>query len=139
MSQQNLQMRNTMLFEFRRQASASKEAESLSEAYHDEAPCLRSVEKWFARFRIGDLNLEDKPRSGRPQKLADEQLLDIDGQMSSVQLEPVLGVDHSTILRRMRKLGYRQRTPFYVPYLLKQVNKNKRVTICKKLLSRHKT
>ena len=35
----------------------------------------RTAAKWFKRFNDGDLNLEDKPRSGRPSLLGDDELI----------------------------------------------------------------
>jgi len=35
-------------------------------------PALRTVKKWFSRFRNGDFNLNDQPRSGRSSSIDDD-------------------------------------------------------------------
>ncbi|KAJ8936758.1 hypothetical protein NQ318_023195 [Aromia moschata] len=38
----------------------------LKTAYKDDATGKTQVYKWFARFKNGDISIDDKPRSGRP-------------------------------------------------------------------------
>ena len=60
---------------------------------------VRVCQKWFAMFRSGDFDLEDKERSGRPQELETdnlEELLEEDPRQSTQELAEQLGVDHST-------------------------------------------
>ena len=40
--------------------------EELYSVHGDQAPCLRTVERWCQRFREGQEELDDETRSGRP-------------------------------------------------------------------------
>ena len=35
---------------------------------------MGSCREWFRRFKDGDFNVEDKPRSGQPKKFEDKEL-----------------------------------------------------------------
>ena len=68
-----------------------------------------SAQRWFSRSESGDLDLEDKPRSGRPTKLNDEDLLQVledEPSSSSRELASELDVDHTTILRHLHQLDF---------------------------------
>ena len=45
---------------------------NIQDVYLDRAPALRTVKKWFGRFRKGDFNLDDQPRSDRPSDIDDD-------------------------------------------------------------------
>jgi len=53
-----------MLYEFPKGITVGAATKNVQEVYLDRAPALRTVKKWFTKFR--DFNLEDEPRSGRP-------------------------------------------------------------------------
>jgi len=42
--------------------------------YGDNAVSESVCRKWFARFRSGNFNLEDAPRSGRPSEINDDEI-----------------------------------------------------------------
>ena len=46
--------------------TAAETVTMLREAFKEEALRQASVYEWFARFKRGDMSLEDQPRSGRP-------------------------------------------------------------------------
>ncbi|CAD6996696.1 unnamed protein product [Ceratitis capitata] len=61
-----------MSYEFRKGKTVDAATKDIREVFLDRAPAFRTVKKWFAKFRSGDFNLKDQPRSGRPSELDDE-------------------------------------------------------------------
>ena len=61
MDKEKLHFRHVMLYEFRKEIKKKIGAvtKNIQEVYLDYAPALRTVKKWFAKFR-GDFNFEDK-------------------------------------------------------------------------------
>jgi histone-lysine N-methyltransferase SETMAR len=75
-----------MLYEFRQGKNAKKATEAICSVYDVDALNIRVSQKWFAKFRSGDFDLEDKERSGRPQELETdnlEELLEEDPRQST--------------------------------------------------------
>ena len=54
--------------------SAAESHRILVEVYGDHALSERTCQKWFARFKSGDFDLEDQERAGCPKKFEDAEL-----------------------------------------------------------------
>ena len=52
-------LRHVMLYEFRKGINVAAAVKNIQDVYQDQAPAKRTVEKWFAKFRRGEFNLED--------------------------------------------------------------------------------
>ena len=86
-------------------------------------------------------SLEDDDRSGRPVELETDELealLEEDPRQSTRELGNRLGVDHSTVLRRLDQLGKINKLGKWVPYKLSENNVNQRLTTCISHLARYK-
>ena len=97
--------------------------------------------RWFRKFRNGDFDLSDKPRSGRPQKVSDaelQELLDQDSAQTQQQLAEKLGITQQAISERLRALGKIQKHGRWLPRELTQEQREKRVDTCIPLLSSQK-
>lgn len=95
---------------------------------------------WFRRFKDGDFDLNDKVRSGAPQKIADEELqhlLDMDSAQTSVELAEQLGVDQSTVSKRLHAMGKILKQGKWVPHELTERAIGCRLSTCLSLLARH--
>ena len=66
-------LRNCMLYEFNKNHSAAEATRRINSIY-EEALDERKVRRWFARFKIGNCDLEDAPKSGRPSTIDNEVL-----------------------------------------------------------------
>ncbi|CAK9821648.1 Histone-lysine N-methyltransferase SETMAR [Anthophora retusa] len=66
------------------------------------------VERWFNKFKSGDTNLADEKGNGQSSNFDDQALLaavEDDESLTTRMLPQDFNVDHSTIVRRFKKLG----------------------------------
>jgi len=87
---------------------------------------LTTIKEWFAKFKKGEFDLEDKSRVGRPKEtLADDlqALLDEDDSQSKRELGRLLNVDQTTILRNLKAMGKVQIETRWVPHKLTERQK----------------
>ncbi|CAD7005265.1 unnamed protein product [Ceratitis capitata] len=97
-------MRHMMLYEFRKGKTVGAATKDIREVYLDRASALRSIKKCFAKFRSGDFNLEDQPRSGWPSELDDDVLRTLvanNPRNSTEEVASELNVNKSTAFRRL--------------------------------------
>jgi len=84
--------------------------------------------------------LEGKPGRGRPSDFDDQALLaavEEDESLTTRMLAEDFNVDHSTIVRRLEKLGKVWKLAGWVPHELSDNNKADRVRIFAELLQRN--
>jgi len=94
----------------------------LVEVYDGTAPIDKSCREWFRRFKDGDFSVEDKPRSGQPNKFEDkelEALLEEDQSQTQEELAESLEVTQQIVSVRLRAMGMIQKQGNWVPYELK--------------------
>lgn len=97
----------------------------------------RTAAKWFKRFNDGDLDLNDKPRSGRPSLLGDDEVstaLEDEPSSSSRDLAVELGVHQTTVLRHLHQMDFVHKKPRQDPHYLTDEQARKRVEMCNQLL-----
>ncbi|XP_018337512.1 PREDICTED: histone-lysine N-methyltransferase SETMAR-like [Trachymyrmex septentrionalis] len=74
MEDQTVHFRNILLFYFRKGKNARQACEKLRKVYGVDALKERQCQNWFKKFRAGDFNLKDAPRSGRPTEVDDDKM-----------------------------------------------------------------
>lgn len=134
-------LREVSLYWFNLKKSAAEAHRLLQEAYGEGYVDDSSVRGWFRRFKSGDFDVEDKERSGRPQIFEDQELatlLDEDSCQTQEELAEALGVDRTTISKRLKAMGMIQKQGNWVPYELKLRDVERRFFTCEQLLQRHK-
>lgn len=132
-------VRNCMLYEFRKEKTAAEATSSINAVY-PEAVDIRTCQRWFSRFREGNFDLGDLPRSGRPSDVNEDllrQLIEEDPRQTLTEMETITGLDAVTISRHLKAIGKTSKAGIWVPYQLTDFQKSVRLTICKSLLSRH--
>ena len=78
---------------------------------HDGAGSIvstRTAQRWFNRFKNGDLELDELPRSGRPTELDLDflkQLIEEDPRLTLRCLAEQLGCSHTTVGKHLNELG----------------------------------
>ncbi|VVC35246.1 Ribonuclease H-like domain,Winged helix-turn-helix DNA-binding domain [Cinara cedri] len=120
---------------------AAKSHHILVEVYGVHALAERTCQKWFARFKSGNFDLEDDERPGQPKKFEDhelETLLDQDPSQTQEELAKSLGVAQQTISDRLKAMGMIRKVGHWVPYELKPRDVERRFFACEQLLQRHK-
>jgi histone-lysine N-methyltransferase SETMAR len=93
--------------------------------------------RWFQRFNVGNFDLEDKPRSGRPTKLDNDDLLAVledEPSLSAREVATEHGVSHTAVLTHLHQLKFVHKKPRQDPHQLTEAQANKRVEICRQLL-----
>jgi hypothetical protein len=64
-----MQQRSVIRYFVLWQKSNQQIAAKLTKDYGQEEPCLRAVQKWAARFRVGEEDVEDDARPGGPPQI----------------------------------------------------------------------
>lgn len=134
-------LRGVLLHYFNMKKKAAESHRILVEVYGDHALAERTCQKWFARFKSGNFDLEDEERPGQPKKFEDEELealLDEDPSQTQEELANTLGVAQQTISDRLKAMGMIRKVGHWVPYQLKPRDVERRYFTCKQLLQRYK-
>lgn len=137
----NVFLRGVLLHYFNMKKKASESHRILVEVYGDRALAERTCQKWFARFKSGNFDLEDEARPGAPLKFEDaelETLLNEDASQTQTELAESLGVTQPAICHRLKAMGMIRKVGNWVPYQLKQRDVERRFFTCEQLLQRQK-
>ena len=104
----HIKLRYIMLNHFEKGWTAAQSFRDLTNTYGEGTIGESTVRTWFARFKSGDKDVEDKEGRGRPSELDDDALLEAveqDESYTTRMLGEEFGVDHSTIVRHLLQLG----------------------------------
>ncbi len=88
-------LREVLLHYFLLKKSAAETNRLLVEVYGEHAPSKTTCKEWFQRFKVGDFDVRDKEREGRPRKFEDtelEELLDVDRCQTNKQSAEELNI-----------------------------------------------
>jgi len=121
-----------MKYEFDKSNSATVATKNINEVYGDKVS-VRVCQQWFKKFRAGNFNIEDEPRSGRPKNLDDDVLqTDIEANPKTTlkELSYRLQCPKSTVHRHLKKLGKTWREGVWVPHEPSDENMIVRVNTC---------
>ena len=127
------------LFKFKLGDTASHTVEELCKAFGPSCVSVKTVERWFRKFRAGDFDLKDAPIEGRPSEIDDDLIkseLEQDPSLSTVKLSERLGFSEEAIRRHLHNLGLVWKLAKWVPHELSSSQKNHRMTVCFSLLQR---
>lgn len=112
-----LHIRHCMLYEFRQGKKATNATEAINHVYPN-ALDVRKCQRWFAKFREGNYDLQDSARSGRPSDIDEEQLLLIVEEDPRQSLETIadrMGKTWSVVQRHMMSIGKVHKSGKWVP------------------------
>jgi len=99
-------------------------------AIYEDILSKSTARKWFARFRAGNFDVKDEPRSDRPiTEKSDEIMVKVERD-KHVETARELGIDHKTVLNHLHKAGYKKKFDVWVPHELSVRNMMDRINIC---------
>ncbi|XP_020298262.1 histone-lysine N-methyltransferase SETMAR-like [Pseudomyrmex gracilis] len=103
-----------------------------------------TCERWFASFRSEKFNLQDAPRSGRPNSVDDNQLVATvksDRHVTTREIAKRFGIHHTIfiiqVMNRLEKLGMVKKLDVWVPHELNDKNIMDRILVCESLLKQN--
>ncbi|CAH2092000.1 unnamed protein product [Euphydryas editha] len=131
-----------MLFYYKKGKGAAKTWRKICEVYGENAVSERWTQEWFARFRSGNFDVKDAPRSGQPvTEKVDEilQLMEQDRHVSCQEIAEALNINHMTVWNHLKRAGYEKKLDVWVPHELTQRNLIDRITISEMLVKRNET
>lgn len=131
-------LRHCLLFLFDSGMNGVEAHRRLVEVYGPDVISQRTCYNWFDRFREGDRSLQDESRSGRPPELDLEELrrlVEADPKQTARDLATILSTTHTTILHGLHSLGKVQKLHAWLPHVLTDNDKKRRMETCAHLLS----
>ena len=123
---QNIHFRHLLYFAFRRGQNTTEAVRGICTVYGEDVISNRAGQRWFSKFKNGDFELEDAPRSGRPSRFDDDRLMELlkeAGHQTSQELAEKMGCCQRTIINHLRSMGYTQKVGAWVPRKLTESNK----------------
>lgn len=128
-------------FQWKLGMNASESARKICEAYGDKTIGESTAREWFAKFRAGEESIEDKPRSGHPQEVDRQAVLEAIEETPSLttrMLAEDFDCDQKTIVNMLHELGKIWKKTRWVPHELTEAQKRKRVNAAQSLLDRQR-
>ncbi|GFV85190.1 histone-lysine N-methyltransferase SETMAR [Trichonephila clavipes] len=113
----------------------------LTDVYGEGVLTVRQCQIWFAKFRSGNFDVEDAPRSGRPveaDKDAIKALVDANRRITTPEIGVRLNLSNLTVYVHLKVLGLSSKLDVWFPHVLTERNLCRHVDICNSLLKRHK-
>jgi [histone H3]-lysine36 N-dimethyltransferase SETMAR len=135
------EIRVLLLHEFRLGHKASEAANKICSTMGPDVLSIRTAQLWFDRFRNGNYELDDQPRSGRPLEVDIDQLKQLveqDPRLTTRCLAEQLGCSHTTVEKHLADLGKRWKYGVWIPHELSSYQLQSRVDICMDLITSHR-
>ncbi|VDP48192.1 unnamed protein product [Heligmosomoides polygyrus] len=125
-------IRGLLLYDFKFGESAAASCLRINGAFGEGTVFDRTARDWFARFREGELNLQESIRSGRESDVDNDrmqQLVESDPWRSTRELAQNLGVHYATIARHIHQLGKVHKLAQWVPHDLTERGRQRRAEV----------
>ena len=109
----------------------------LYDVYGEKSLTERQCQNWFARFRSGNFDLKDAPRSGRPTEVDHDKIkamIENNRRGTTLKIAEKLNISHTCVERHLKQLGYVNKLDIWVPHKLNEIQLTKRISICDSLL-----
>ncbi|CAD5212181.1 unnamed protein product [Bursaphelenchus okinawaensis] len=123
------QVRAMLLLKFCEHGNAARATKEICSAIGPSVVSYDTVKVWFLKFKNGDFDMSEKPRSGRPSVLEKTRLLKLieeDPRRTITELAVELQCDPSTVTRGLHALGKSWKNGQWVRHKLNSDHLNKR-------------
>ena len=97
--------------------------------------------KWFAKFKNGNFDINNTPRSKRPSEFDKDHLkalLKEESCQTSHELAEKMKCDQKTILNHLHSMGIAEKLGVWVPHALSENNKENCLQIASQHLAHHR-
>ena len=114
----------------------------LYDVYGEKSLTERQCQNWFTRFRSGDFDPKDAPRSGRPTEVDEDKIkavIENNRRSTTREIAEKLIISHKCVERHLKQLGYVNKLDIWFPHKLNEIQLTKRIFICDSLLKRNET
>lgn len=111
-------IRYILQFFYDKGENARQTSKIVNGVYGDDTVTENYVQFWFRRFRSGNFDVKDAPRTGRPVVIESvdkiTEIIEADGHVSSRSIAQKLNINHSTVLSHLRKAGFKKKNDVWV-------------------------
>lgn len=134
-------LRVVLCYCYKRHLTSIETRKEICAAYGEDTISLRTCQRWFSKFNLGDFEMDDKEGRGRKSDDTIDENIDAalieNRHASSREMGEMINVSHSTILRHLIMMGKRYLVNRWVPHKLSVENMATRVRISSELLEKH--
>ena len=104
--------RHLLFFAFHRGQKAAEAARDICMVYGEGVIGESTARKWFAKFKNGNFDIDDTPRSGRPEFDEDhlKALLKEESRQISRKLADKINCNQKTIFNHFHSMGFAEKS-----------------------------
>lgn len=136
----NLDFRSIFFYEFKLGHTATQATRNIKGALGNNACELRTVQRWFKKFKDGDTNLCNEER-GRPTGVVKndhlKELAEQNPRTTVREIATTLGVSLGTVSNHLRAIGKTKKLDRWIPHDLNDNQKYDRLQVSSSLLLRN--
>ena len=131
--------RHLLFFAFHRGQKVVEAARDIWMVYGEGVIGESTARKWFAKFKNGNFNIDDTPRSERPSEFDEDHLKALlEESRQSRELAEKMSCDQKTILNHVHSMGFAEKLGVWVPHEFSENNKENRLQIASQHLACHR-
>lgn len=135
-------VRKLIFYCWKRKLSAVDIAKEINNTLGEGTTTSRTCSNWVKKFENGNFEVNEKVRSGRPsyEVAADiERILEENKFATTRFIGQEIGISHEAVRQNLMKMNKRYLANVWVPHVLTEAAKEKRMSVCEKLLAMYRS